>query len=239
VQVGALLLILGYMNRSDGALKRKFLRLFLYVGATIVVLSTLFLMEVTSRKAMHTGDFYRAVAIALPFILVGISRAAPHRWACTIMAAIYSLFMLGFLWILPLFPAEPKLGPVYHPVTCFIPPEFPILVIFPALILDLMNTGRWSGWRRAAVEGTVFLAVLVAVQWPFATFLMSTASMNRIFGTIYFDYLTPARSYELRRIFRTQPLGPTAIGLAIAWGIAIVSARLGLSWGAAAARVKR
>jgi hypothetical protein len=113
------------------------------------------------------------------------------------------------------------------------------LVIFPALILDLMKTDRWDGWRRATVEGTVFLAALVAVQWPFATFLMSTASMNRIFGTIYFDYLTPARSYEVRRIFRTQSIGAALQGFAVAWLVAVVSARLGLWWGAAAARVKR
>ena len=64
VQVGALLLILGYMNRSDGALHRKFLRLFLYVGASIVVLATLFLMEETSRKAMHTVNDVAAPAVS-------------------------------------------------------------------------------------------------------------------------------------------------------------------------------
>ena len=43
------------------------------------------------------------------------------------------MFGIVFLWILPLFPAEPKLGPVYHPVTHFIPWEFPLLLIIPAL----------------------------------------------------------------------------------------------------------
>ena len=95
VQVGALLLILGYMNRSDGALQRQ-------------VPAALPLRRRHHRRArhavphggdrpqaMHTAELYRAVAIALPFMLVGISRAAPHRWACTIMAAIYTLLPDG------------------------------------------------------------------------------------------------------------------------------------------------
>ena len=51
-------------------------------------------------------------------------------------------------WILPLFPAQPKLGPVYHPLTQFTPPEFPLLLIVPALALDLL-------WQRTAALGRV------------------------------------------------------------------------------------
>src|SRR5437773_906867 len=109
VQLGALLLIVGYMNRAEGPLRARYARLFLYVGGMIVALIMMFLMEETDRSAMHTGAFYRNLALALPLVLVAVSRAAPHRWACTIMAAIYSLFILLLLWILPLFPAEPKL----------------------------------------------------------------------------------------------------------------------------------
>ena len=39
------------------------------------------------------------------------------------------------VWVLPLFPAQPKLGPVYREVTHFIPWEFPLLLIVPAIIL--------------------------------------------------------------------------------------------------------
>jgi hypothetical protein len=237
--VGALLLALAERNRAEGAARARLDRLSLYIGGVMLTLFFTFIMEETGRPRMHAAIFYRTLALVVPVVLTGMARATGLRWARTAVAGTYTVVYLLLIWILPLFPAEPKLGPVYHPVTCFIPPEFPILVIFPALILDLMNTGRWQGWKRAAVEGTVFLAALVAVQWPFASFLMSTASMNRIFGTIYFDYLTPARSYEIRRIFRTEWPGQAAIGFAIAWTMAVVSARLGLWWGAAAARVKR
>jgi hypothetical protein len=242
VQIGALLLIVGYMNRSQGALHEKFLRLFLYVGSTMVVLVMLFLMEETSRTEMHTAELYRAVAIGLPFVLVGISRAAPHRWACTIMAAIYTLFQLALLWILPLFPAEPKLGPVYYNVTRFVPPAFPLLLIAPAVALDLLRrvSPRWGVWRETLATGTLFVAVLVAVQWPFADFLQSPHARNWFFGTHYFGY------YEhptwLNRQYRFWPAGTPghfATVMALTVLIAVLTSALGLRLGDWMRRIKR
>ena len=242
VQLGALLLILGYMNRSEGALRDKFLRLFLYVGASMVIVVMLFLMEETSRKEMHTAELYRAVALGLPFVLVGVSRAAPHRWACTIMAAIYTLFQLALLWILPLFPAEPKLGPVYYNVTHFVPPAFPLLLLAPAIALDLLRrvSPAWGVWRETIATGTLFVAVLVAVQWPFANFLQSPSARNWFFGTHYFGY------YEhptyLNRQYRFWPTGTPAhfwSVMALAVAIAIGTSALGLGVGRWMRRIKR
>jgi hypothetical protein len=242
VQIGALLLILGYMNRSDGALRDKFVRLFLYVGSTMVVLVMLFMMEVTNRSQMHTAEFYRSVALALPFVLVGISRAAPHRWACTIMAAFYSAFLIALVWILPLFPAEPKLGPVYYNVTHFVPPAFPLLLIVPAVALDLLRrvSSRWSVWRETLATGTLFVATFTAVQWPFANFLQSPRARNWIFGTGYFGY------YEhpswLHRTYRFLPAETPAhfwSVMAMAVALALVTSALGLKLGDWMRRIKR
>ncbi|HEY2744010.1 MAG TPA: hypothetical protein VGL86_05290 [Polyangia bacterium] len=230
VQVGALLLILGYMNRSEGELKQKFLRLFLYVGGTIVVLGTLFLMEETGRTRMHTAEFYRAVAIGMPFILVGISRAAPHRWACTIMAALYTIFQAALIWILPLFHAEPKLGPVYYNVTHFVPPGFPLLLMAPAVALDLLRrvSSRWGMWRETLATGAIFVAVFIAAQWPFADFLQSPWSRNWFFGTHYFGYYEhPTR---LDRQYRFGPSGSFG-HFAGVMAMAIVAAMLGSALG--------
>ena len=71
-------------------------------------------------------------------ILTAVAVASRQRWACTIMAAVYTAFGVAFLWILPLFPAEPKLGPVYRQITHFIPWEFPLLLIVPAFAMDLI-----------------------------------------------------------------------------------------------------
>ena len=43
-----------------------------------------------------------------------------------------------------------------------------------------------------ALKKTIPLwAVFIAVQWPFADFLMSPQSRNWVFGTNYFDYNMP------------------------------------------------
>jgi hypothetical protein len=241
VQLGSLLLILGYMNRAQGAERTRFGQLFLYVGAMIVVLVMLFMMERTDRTQMHSAEFYRDLALALPLVLVGISRAAPHRWACTIMAAIYSLFMLAFLWILPLFPAEPKLGPVYNKVTHFIPPDFPLLLLAPAIALDLLRrVSRWGVWREALAAATLFLATLAAVQWPFADFLQSPWARNRVFGTMYFGYYEPTT--WLNHLYRFDERGSMAhfwAVLGIAFLAALVMSRLGIGLGDWLRRIKR
>ncbi len=156
---------------------------------------------------------------------------------------IYSLFILGCLWILPWFAAAPKLGPVYQHVTHFVPPEFPLLLIAPALALDWLwqRSAKWNPWIEAAVSGAVFVVVLVAVQWPFADFLMSPASRNRVFGTIYFDYNLRPNSFYARYLF--IPLEKSAIQfwaeMALAVLAAILTTRIGMSWGNWMRRIRR
>jgi hypothetical protein len=242
VQIGALLLILGYMNRAEGAQRQRLVRLFLFVGATMVVALMTFLMERTDRTDMHTAEFYRDVALVMPLLLVGISRAAPHRWACTIMAALYSAFILLLLWILPLFPAEPKLGPVYYKVTHFVPPPFPLLLLVPAIALDLLRriSDRWGVWREALATGTLFVASFALVQWPFANFLQSPYARNRIFGTHYFGYFE--HPTWLSHQYRFWPSGSTAhfvAVMAMALVAAMLGSRLGLGIATWMKRIKR
>src|SRR5207302_11245985 len=137
---------------------------------------------------MHSGRFYRVVSMVAPALLAGVSRASGRRWASTIVIAFYTAFLLLMLWILPLGPAETKLGPVYRQVTSLVPGEFPLLLIVPAVALDLLRPkmAGWNKWLQAALSGVAFLAIFVAVQWPFASFLMSPAARNRFFGAIYF-----------------------------------------------------
>src|SRR5258706_6861692 len=138
VETGALILILGRLNQASGAARQRLMHLFLYVSAMILVCIMILVLEYALRLYMHSGFFYRVVALAVPVLLAAVSQATGRRWAATTAAAIYSAFILGCLWILPLFSAEPKLGPVYQNVTQFIPPEFPLLLIVPALVMDLL-----------------------------------------------------------------------------------------------------
>ncbi len=243
VQFGALVLILGQMNRVTERAREKLEWLFLYVGAMIVVCLMILIFEYAVRPYMHSGFFYRVVSITIPGVLAGLARASGRKWAASIVMGIYSLFILGCLWILPWFAAAPKLGPVYQHVTHFVPPEFPLLLIAPALALDWLwqRSAKWNPWIEAAVSGAVFVVVLVAVQWPFADFLMSPASRNRVFGTIYFDYNLRPNSFYARYLF--IPLEKSAIQfwaeMALAVLAAILTTRIGMSWGNWMRRIRR
>ncbi len=231
VKVGALFLILSYRNRTPAGRRAVLDWLFLYVGSMILVALTVMALEMTSRIFMHGGRFYRVVCMLVPAVLAALARASGRRWAATLTASFYSLFLLGFLWILPLFPAQPKLGPVYHQVTHFIPAGFPLLIVFPALALDLLwaRTSRWNSWRLSVVSGVVFLGTFFAVQWPFADFLMSPGARNWIFGSAYFDYLTRPSSYQARFAYFPSSYFWPEMGLALV--LAILTTRFGLGWG--------
>ena len=243
VQLGSLILALGAMNRATGELRSVLERVFLYIGAMIVLLLLILTMEYIFRIYMHSGRFYRVIGVTIPIALAALARASRHKWATTIVTGIYTAFILGLLWILPLFPAEPKLGPVYQQVTHFVPPEFPLLLIVPAILLDLLRTRiePWRKWAQAALLGVVFMVSFLAVQWPFANFLLSPGARNPVFGAIYFDYGMHPQSYYFRHLF--LPLEPAAARfraeMALAFAASIVMTRLGLAMGDWMRRIRR
>jgi hypothetical protein len=166
--------------------------------------------------------------------LAVIARASGYRWACTTTAAIYTLYMIAQIIIFPLVPASPKLGPVFFPVTHLVPGKFPILILIPAIALDLLwdRLRTWKPWQIAAVSGVVFVALLVAFEWPFASFLLSKASENRFFGTIYFDYNSRADGPDRLREFVDVASGIKLFtGLAWASVFASGSTWIGLKFG--------
>jgi len=203
VHLGALILILGQMNRAEGEARERLRWLYLYVGGMILVCLSILQMEMVYRSAMHQAHEYHLIAMTAPVVLAAAGRGSGSRWGATAVAGVYMAFVLLMSWILPLFPAEAKLGPVYYDVKQFVPPEFPLLLIVPAIALDLLwrRTERWNRWVVAALSGVVFVAVFVAVQWPFANFLMSPAARNWFFGAKYFSYFVRPTSAYFRNIF--------------------------------------
>ena len=243
IELGTIMLLLAFMNRASAATRRTLQWLFLYVGGTAVSESLLLKMEYISRSDQHSALFYIVIAIGTPAVLIAIAVASKERWACTIMAGVYTAYQLAFLWILPLFPAEPKLGPVYRQVTHFIPWEFPLLLIVPALAIDLILQ-RTEGWRpiaRGLTAGIAYLIAFVAAQWPFAKFLMTPYARNWFFGTTYMDYGTPAHSLYARYLFATSEATPGQFwrGMMIAAVVSWLMMWLGLHAGRAMQQVKR
>ncbi len=237
VSVGMMFLILAGMNRAIDAGTTDFVplqRLFLYLGGLAISGQMFFLQEYTWDVALHQVAAYIALGIGVPVLFAAISEASRFRWAATVTAAIYMLFVIAEILILPLFPAQPKLGPVFNPVTHLVPAKFPVLLIVPALALDIFwhRVRAWRPWKIALVSGVLFVAIVFAVEWPFAKFLLSKASENRFFGTIYFDYNSRATGYDrARRFFHPDHGAALAIGLLIATVCAMVSTWIGLIFG--------
>jgi len=242
VEIGTLVLILGMMNRSRGAFRERLNWLFLYTGGMIVIVLMTLLMEFSNRVAMHNGLFYRVVCMFIPIVLAGVARASETRWAATAAAAVYTLVWAGTGWVLQMFPAEPKLGPVYIHVTRFVPADFPLLLIIPAMVLDIFwqRTRGWNIWKQAIVSGFLFLGVLMAVQWPFADFLQSPLARNSFFHTNVYDYTSQPTWRNVRNVFLI-PDTPAVfwMELSIAAAAAIVTTRLGMAWGDWMRRVRR
>jgi hypothetical protein len=207
ISTGVMFLILAAMNRAaenDARTFKQLQLLLLYVGGLAIVGQMFFVQEYTWDVKLHQAAPYIAMGIALPVLFATFSQASRSNWAATSTATVYTVMVIAEILILPLFPAQPKLGPVYHPVTQMIPAKFPILILVPALALDLLwrRVKNWKPWQIALVSGILFIAVLTAVEWPFANFLLSDASRNRFFGTIYFDYNSrPTGADRLREWF--------------------------------------
>jgi hypothetical protein len=210
------------------------------------------------------------------------------------------------MWMLPLFPAQPKLGPVYQSITHMVPLPFPILLIVPAFVLDLLaplfrepqewnklsravlgalicvllflpffltlplglgwvlacvlafppfffgldlgsdilfKQGRrsWDKWLQAAFAGMVFLAILIAVEWPFATFVMTPAARHWFLAPNDFPYFAPPTSPSVRHVFVSWEGSPIEFwrNIALAFSVSVVSMRIGITFGNWLRRVKR
>lgn len=248
ITLGALLLVLSRQNRlGDGTGGG----LFVYVGGIFLTMAAVFIMEYDFPNMQHGALFYKVCALAFPIRLVTMARAGRISFPATRMAGVYMLLACLMSWILPLFPAQPKLAPIFNPVTHMVPPPFPMLLILPALALDLVLYGREEarGGRRVAlafVLGAIFLAVLVPVQWFFAEFLLSPLADNWFFiggGTRVWDYSSRLGDWTTQfwHSVNGQPQSSlfTIKNLGLAWLLASGTSWLGLLLGGWMRKVQR
>ena len=242
--LGGLILTTGQMNRSVGAAREKLKGILLYSGSLLLCLLMMLGYEyIGDQTLMHSAIYYRVLGMIAPVVLIGVSRASGHRWASTIVAAIYTVLWLAANLVFPLFPAHAKLGPVFTPITHMVPLGFPVLLLPGAFVLDVV-LNRFSRMRdlwKAAMAAAGFLAVSIAVNWPFAYFMMSPYARNRVFAMNEFTYNTPPSQYHLA--WQLQAYEKTRMEFWIGIGIALVataiSARIGMLWGDWMHRIRR
>ena len=161
IQLGTMLLAVAWANRVPPAAKPRLTLAFTYAAGILLVLVATVVMEYSEPNRQHTGVFYKVSAALYPLILLAVARASRLRWGATWTAVSYTALRLAMLWILPLFPAHPLLAPIYNPVHHMWPTEFPLLLILPALAIDLLvqRLGTESDGRLALIAGLAFLAV--------------------------------------------------------------------------------
>jgi hypothetical protein len=243
--VGAMLLTLAQQNRADDTLRRRLAWVLAGAGGLFIMNFALFLTEYSERRMMHSAFFYQVTAAVFPFALTAMSRAIKLRWPATAAATAYTAVMLLLMWIIQLFPATPKLGPIYQHITHMVTLSFPLLLIAPASCSDVIlrrGGDRWSTYQLAPVVGIVFVLAFMAVQWPFATFLVTNPlARGRLFNADNFVYWMSPTYESLTYRFDPSPAGapPFVVDLLIAIAIATVSAALGLVRGRWMTRVQR
>jgi hypothetical protein len=212
ITFSALLLTVSRQNRlADGSGSG----LFIWVSGIFLVLGAVFVMEYSFPNLQHAAIFYAVASVTFPFRLVTMGRAARTSWPATRIAVVFMLFECLMIWILPLFPAQAKLAPIYNPVTHMVPPPFPLLLIFPALAIDVVLRffGEATGWKLVGVAfllGVVFLAVFIPTQWFFSEFLLSPHSENWFFvGNKVWGYQNRLGDWT-HEFWRINPSSPDA-----------------------------
>ena len=241
--VGAMLIGVLVCAASDRNRRRPHARFVLLAAALLLAFSTIATGQYSLPNLQRTALFYAVSCAVYPGLLVAMGQATP--WGATRTALLYMTMIGAAIWILPLLPAEPLVGPVYQHIERMIPPRFPLLLVVPAVALDALGRLRPGNRLRsdvlvAALLGIAFAATFIAVQWPFAAFLLSPASDNRFFAGGGRYWPVYANVGDERTLFWGQEESPlTMAALLECTGLAIATASFGMAAGRWMGRLRR
>ncbi|MGI8619690.1 MAG: hypothetical protein ACR2L6_11485 [Gemmatimonadaceae bacterium] len=239
IQIGAMLLAVAAQNRGSHDTRLKLIYA-ASAGILVTMMATVIIEDAGFGNEMRAPMFYRMTAIVLPIALLATARASRLRWPATTVAAIYMALVAVLIWILQLVPATPLLAPIYNPVTRMVPPPFPLLLIIPAFLMDLVlrRTGSMRDWALAPILGVGFVVVMAGVHWYWSGFLLSPAARNWFFAVDQWDYTTRLGPWRYE-YWNTVPAVDLARSLRWTLLAATISALLGLWLGKAMSKVQR
>jgi len=217
-----------------------------------LILALINIVTITSSypNYQHGASFYKVACAIYPISLIALAASSHLRWPATAAATIYTLVIGVMTWLLPLIPAKPQVGPIYNALEHLMPPPFPLLLLVPALLIDLaLIKIRWRGgtaisWLQAIVLGFVFFFSFILTQWSFAEFLLKPAANNWFFAgggkhwPFFLKISPPARVMFWETLPGQPPDSLTGRGRLIALLLAIGAARIGLWLGAWLKRIR-
>jgi len=246
VAVGAVLLAAAARNRCpDGRGGPRAAWVVIAMGIQLALASVL-LTELSFPNLQHTAQFHVVSAAFYPAFLLAAARMAPVSWPATRVALVYTGLLVAMVWILPLFPAEPGLAPVFNRVTHMVPPAFPLLLIVPAIAVDglYLVTRRWNSRAartlRIAAAAVLFVGTFSPAQWYFSKYLIHPAADNAwVAGHGRFLGYMARRDAGQETFWRVRqdPVSASTWGRAI--GFACLSGAIGSAAGAFLSRVQR
>jgi hypothetical protein len=249
VVLGALMMVLRAQNLAPPDQPAPGRWLFIYASGVLVAMAAVFLIEHSWPNHQRTRTFYQLSAATYPVYLMGMARASKFRWGATMIAGVYMAVMALACWILPLFPGQPRLGPIYNPIDHFVPLAFPLLLVVPAFVVDLLRDwiGHGRGWRRdwllVLLAGPAFFATFFVTQWFFSAFLLSPAADNWFFAADrHWDFNDPPGDWHKQFWHESHPRWNPSVTLnGMAWATlwAVCATRIGLWLGNWMAKVKR
>ena len=249
MQLGAIITVLKYLNLarqhtySSKIIYKKLLFLFITQAASLLCMLCTLLAEYVTDERMHHAHFYKVTAVIGMLVLPAAATVLRQKWAMTGISLLYALLLIAVNTVLQSFSVEPMLSPVLNPVTHFQIFSFPLLLFVPAFCMDIIfNIKRLDDWLKAALMAVVFVLLLVAVQWPFGSFLVqSPLARNWFFGGDAWPYNLPP-DFEYRYAFSPiylQPAGSFIAGCGIAVLLGFAVCRISLWWGRWMNMIKR
>jgi hypothetical protein len=181
--IGGVLLCVAGLSHNPKIARIADALLYWHGGLLLAMVSLVLTMTNLTNK-QHTAFFYLISCAIYPAILIGIGQTRSARWGTTQTALAYTAIVCAMVWVLPLFPARPLTPPIHNPLDRMMPPQFPLLLIAPAVVMDLLHRqiDRTTAPWRVFVHGIIFIAVFVPAQWFFARFLLSSEADNWFFA---------------------------------------------------------
>lgn len=243
LQFGACVGVSKYLNTGDTGRKGALRILFIVSAASLLTMIYTLGTEYLHTRGMRGGQFYIVAAATTLLFLPVFGRALRMKWGMTAIALSYFFIIALSNWILQLFHAEPKLGPILTHTTHFQPANFPMLVFIPAMLMDWISRS-WKGneWIKALLLSVCFVLGMLIIEYPLSGWLIeSPYARNWFFGADSWYFGDPPDwpyRYKIHP-FLISTSGDLAIDVLIAIVIGTLAARSSLRWGQWMQMVKR
>ena len=244
IQFGAMVAVLSSLHADENEIRAMHKWLFLIASGLLLTSFFVIVSDYLNKARSHSALCYIVASIIFPLFLIAVVRASKIRWAATLTAAVYMFVMLMMLWILPLFHAVPRLGPVLNHFDHYQPFHFPLLLVVPAFFIDLVfqKLEHKKLALKVILASLLFLLVFFVVQWNFSTFLQTSPyARNWMFGSYawYFGN-NPDWPYRYKFYPANIDTGMSLLkGMLIASVLAIAFGFVGYVWGRWMKEIKR